>query len=67
MNAETTRLPLLPAWAKGLRMKWTRQRCQVAHSSLEVAALMPSWASEMTRFTPRRPRAQECCPERFRF
>jgi len=30
MKAETTRLPLLPAWARALRMKWTRQRCQLA-------------------------------------
>ena len=30
MKAETTRRPLLPAWARALRMKWTRQRCQVA-------------------------------------
>ena len=30
MKAETTRRPLLPAWASALRMKWTRQRCQVA-------------------------------------
>ena len=40
-------LALLPAWASTLRMKWTRQRCQVAHSTLETAALMPSWASEI--------------------
>ena len=37
-------------------MKWTRQRCQVAFSTLATAALMPSWASEMTSLTPRRPR-----------
>ena len=37
-------------------MKWTRQRCQVALRIFEIAALMPSWASETTSFTPRRPR-----------
>ena len=56
MKAETTRRPLLPACARALRMKWTRQRCQVAVRTLETAALMPSWASETTSFTPRRPR-----------
>ena len=56
MKAETTRRPLLPAWARTLRMKWTRQRCQVAHRTLVTAALRPSWASETTSFTPRRPR-----------
>ena len=56
MKAETTRRPLLPAWASALRMKWTRQRCQVALSTLATAALMPSWASETTSLTPRRPR-----------
>src|SRR3954463_9536627 len=56
MKAETTRLPLLPACARALRMKWTRQRCQVAVKILETAALMPSWASETTSLTPRRPR-----------
>ena len=56
MKAETTRRPLLPAWARALRMKCTRQRCQVALSTLATAALMPSWASETTSLTPRRPR-----------
>src|SRR5713226_3312930 len=37
-------------------MKWTRQRCQVAPSTLATAAFSPSWASEVTSFTPRRPR-----------
>src|SRR6185503_439593 len=37
-------------------MKWTRQRCQVAVKILLTAALMPSWASEITSLTPRRPR-----------
>src|SRR5712692_4241048 len=37
-------------------MKWTRQRCHVAPSTLATAAFSPSWASEVTSFTPRRPR-----------
>jgi hypothetical protein len=37
-------------------MKWTRQRCQVALRIFEIAAFRPSWASETTSFTPRRPR-----------
>ena len=37
-------------------MKCTRQRCQVALSTLAMAALMPSWPSLMTSLTPRRPR-----------
>ena len=37
-------------------MKCTRQRCQVAESTLAAAAFSPSWASEMTSLTPRRPR-----------
>jgi hypothetical protein len=37
-------------------MKRTRQRCQVAFSTLATAALMPSWASEITSLTPRKPR-----------
>ena len=56
MKAETTRRPLFPAWARALRWKWTRHRCQVALRTFETAALMPSWASLMTSFTPRRPR-----------
>ena len=47
MKAETTRRPLRPAWASTLRMKWTRQRCQVAFITLATDALMPSWASEI--------------------
>jgi hypothetical protein len=42
MKAETTRRPLLPAWASALRMKWTRQRCQLAVSTFDTAALMTS-------------------------
>jgi len=56
MKAETTRRPLFPAWASALRMKWTRQRCQVAQSTFDTAALMPSWASDTTSLTPRSPR-----------
>jgi hypothetical protein len=37
-------------------MKCTRQRCQVALSSFVTAAFRPSWPSEMTSFTPRKPR-----------
>ena len=48
MKAETTRRPLLPACARALRMKWTRQRCQVALRTLVTVALIPSWASEIT-------------------
>ena len=42
--------------ASALRIVWTRQRCQVAFISLATAALIPSWASETTSLTPRRPR-----------
>ncbi len=56
MKALATRRPFLPAWASTLRMTCTRQRCQVAHSTLVTAALMPSWASEITSLTRRRPR-----------
>ena len=37
-------------------MKCTRQRCQVAEITFRTAAFKPSWASEITSFTPRRPR-----------
>lgn len=37
-------------------MKCTRQRCQAALSTRVAAAFSPSWASEMTSFTPRSPR-----------
>ena len=33
------------AWAVALRMKCTRQRCQVARSTMVAAAFSPSWAS----------------------
>ena len=32
------------------------QRCQVAFSTFAAAALRPSWASEISSFTPRSPR-----------
>ena len=39
-------------------MKWTRHRCHAAPSSTEaIAAFRPVWASEMTSWTPARPRA----------
>src|SRR5438128_9725086 len=56
MKAATTRRPCLPAWARTLRMKCTRQRCQEACRTLATAALSPSCASEITSLTPRRPR-----------
>src|SRR4051812_46723755 len=37
-------------------MKCTRQRCQVAPSTLTMAAFRPSCASEITSFAPRKPR-----------
>ena len=62
--------PPLPAWAMALRWmrrrirkhsgglfsRRRRQRCQVALRPFETAGLMPSWAAEITSFTPRRPR-----------
>lgn len=54
MKAETTRRPLLPAWASTFLMKWTRQRCRVVDRTLVAALLRPSWASETTSLTPRR-------------
>ena len=56
MKAATTRRLLLPTWARALRMVCTRQRCHDAFISLVTAALMPSWASEMTSLVPRSPR-----------
>ena len=56
MAALTMHRCVLPACARALRMKCTRQRCQVALSTFDVAALMPSWLSLMTSFTPRSPR-----------
>jgi hypothetical protein len=34
MKADTTRRLFLPAWATAFLMKWTRQRCQQACSTL---------------------------------
>ena len=68
MKAETSRRPLLPAWASALRMKCTRQRCQVARNTRATAALMPSCASEITSLTPARLGASACAevdPERL--
>ena len=54
--AETTHRPEPPAWARALRTKRTRQRCQVALSTLVTATFRLSWASEITGLTPYRPR-----------
>jgi len=46
-------------------MKWTRQRCQLAPSStVSIAPVSPAWASLMTSWVPRRPRALERAQER---
>ena len=40
-----------------LRMKWTRQRCQAAPwNTVPIAFFKPECASDMTSFTPSRPR-----------
>ncbi|BCI69435.1 hypothetical protein SPKIRA_20960 [Sphingomonas paucimobilis] len=52
MAAATTVFWPLGTYASALRMKWTRQRCQVALRTRVIAALRPSWASEMTSLTP---------------
>src|SRR5580658_9227869 len=65
MKAETTRRPLRPACARALRMKWTRQRCQVAFSTLAIAALMPSCASEITQLDAAQASACELAQERI--
>ena len=41
---------------EGVRIQCTRQRCQPAPNTRRIAALRPSWASEMTSLTPRSPR-----------
>ena len=57
MAAATTVVWLRGTWASAFLMKCTRQRCQVAPARLRaMAALRPSWASEMTSFTPLSPR-----------
>lgn len=67
MKAETTRRLFSPAWAKALRWKCMRHLCQVVESSREVAALMPSWASLITSFTPPHEVLEELGRERFGF
>ena len=37
-------------------MKCTRHRCHDEPSTFAAAAFSPSWASEITSFTPRKPR-----------
>jgi transposase len=49
-------IPLTDTERLGFFNNPTRQRCQVAPSTLATAAFSPSWASEVTSFTPRRPR-----------
>lgn len=56
MSARTTWRSPLPAYAKVLRTKCTRQRCQVAVKTFAIAAFKPRCASEMTSFVPRIPR-----------
>lgn len=51
MKAETTRRPLLPAWASTFLMKWTRHLCHVAHSILVTAALMVSVTIPISRLS----------------
>ena len=56
--AATISLLPLGTTASTLRMKWTRQRCQLEPMNTALmAALSPVWASEMTSWTPARPRA----------
>lgn len=44
-------------YARALRIKLTRQRCQEAPTTRRIAAFHPSCASEVAGFTPYRPRA----------
>ncbi|ETZ39107.1 hypothetical protein L839_4537 [Mycobacterium avium MAV_120809_2495] len=47
----------LGTWASTLRRKCTRHRCQAAPiSTASMALRSPAWASEMTSWTPARPR-----------
>jgi len=41
-KAETTWRWVLPPWARALRIKWARRRCQVQESTRETADLTPS-------------------------
>jgi hypothetical protein len=43
----------LPGYASAFLRKCTRQRCQVDFNTFATAALIPTWASEITSFTPR--------------
>ena len=43
-------------WASALRIKCTRQLCQVAPEHLGDRGRKPSWASEITSLTPLSPR-----------
>ena len=46
-----------PTTARMLRMRWTRQRCQLApRNTVPMAFFSPVLASEMTNFTPSSPR-----------
>src|SRR6185295_5636610 len=71
MKAETTRRPLLPACASTLRMKCTRQRCQVADRTLLTAglqALMRVGDDELDATqAASRQLAQELRPDRLGF
>jgi len=49
----------LLTFASTLRMKWTRQRCQLAPCiTVATAFTRPRWASLMTSWTPPRPRSR---------
>jgi hypothetical protein len=57
--AATISLDAAGTAAKGLRMVWTLQRCQVApENTRAIAAFRPACASEITRRTPPRPRVR---------
>src|SRR5258708_24938034 len=70
MKAETTRLPLLPAWARALRMKWTRQRCQVVvdlgDSRLDALVGIRDDELDAAQAAPRQ-LPEECRPEGLGF
>jgi len=61
MKADTTRRPLLPACARTLRMKWTRQRCQVAVKTIDrqeaIDPISEGDGASRRRRRRRRPRA----------
>ena len=62
---------VLPACAMALRMKCTRQRCQVALNILVMAAFSPSWGIRHDELDAAQAAsgqaAQEVRPERFSF